>query len=318
MNRMLVLAALVFAAATGSPLSHAQAPWFEVVVAGPQDEPVPLQGVDEVSVDDIVFDYRDLGRADARGNRLYGPGKPHWGSARITLQPGPDADWLHQWFREVSSGKSIRKSISVVLFRTTSGEPVREYIFHDCLPLRWKAPELNSADGTGKAAGTITVKIGRIEFTTRIQPPSSPPGNVSVSLADEDGDIGTDSWDSWAGGAPLLHMDQLFGGAKYRTNSPGHKSVGELTLRGGFWLSKKGYDYWMARALEGKPRIKGLVITESAAGRPSTGRGAKPARQYTYHDCFPVRYVFPRMSVTNTTGNTMEEVTIKPIRVELK
>jgi len=42
----------------------------------------------------------------------------------------------------------------------------------------------------------------------------------------------------------------------------------------------------------------------------------KPGKKYTYFDCFPVRYVFPRMSVTNTTGNVMEEVVCRVIRWE--
>jgi hypothetical protein len=59
-----------------------------------------------------------------------------------------------------------------------------------------------------------------------------------------------------------------------------------------------------------------LTITELT----DAGGGTPPAegKQYVYHDCFPTRYVFPRMSVTNTTGNVMEEVSIKPIRLELK
>jgi hypothetical protein len=50
----------------------------------------------------------------------------------------------------------------------------------------------------------------------------------------------------------------------------------------------------------------------------SVDGSVKDGKQYTYHECFPIRYVFPRMSVTNTTGNTMEEVSVKPIRLELK
>ena len=39
----------------------------------------------------------------------------------------------------------------------------------------------------------------------------------------------------------------------------------------------------------------------------------KPGKRYIYHDCFPIRYVFPRMSVTNTTGNVQEEVTLRVV-----
>ena len=45
---------------------------------------------------------------------------------------------------------------------------------------------------------------------------------------------------------------------------------------------------------------------------------AKGGHGYTFQDAFVVGYVFPRMSVTNTTGNVIEEVRIKPTRCELK
>ena len=48
----------------------------------------------------------------------------------------------------------------------------------------------------------------------------------------------------------------------------------------------------------------------------SVDGGVAPGRAYTYHECFPIRYVFPRMSVTNTTGNQREEVEIRVVRVE--
>ena len=41
-------------------------------------------------------------------------------------------------------------------------------------------------------------------------------------------------------------------------------------------------------------------------------------RAAVFSDGFPVGYVFPRMSVTNVTGNTMEEVRLKFVRCELK
>ena len=83
------------------------------------------------------------------------------GSARsnaqnLTLLVAPTADpTLHEWFREVSSGKDIRKSISVVLVGRRGGE-ARRYTLLACWPCRWQAPELNST--------TDTHLVGEIEF----------------------------------------------------------------------------------------------------------------------------------------------------------
>ncbi len=68
------------------------------------------------------------------------------GRLTLTLTRGADPA-LHQWFREVSKGKDIRKSISVVLVATRTA-PERRYTFHEAWPCRWKAPELNSASDT--------------------------------------------------------------------------------------------------------------------------------------------------------------------------
>ena len=76
------------------------------------------------------------------------------------------------------------------------------------------------------------MKIGRIEFTTRLNPGPVRPGSVSLTVKDEDGGIGPDAYSSWGGGEPRLHVDALLRGARLRIPSPGHKTVNELTHRG--------------------------------------------------------------------------------------
>jgi phage tail-like protein len=69
-------------------------------------------------------------------------------AGRLTLTLTPRADpALHQWFSEVSKGKDIRKSITIVL-RADRSAPERRYTFHEAWPCRWKAPELNSNSDT--------------------------------------------------------------------------------------------------------------------------------------------------------------------------
>jgi hypothetical protein len=157
--------------------------------------------------------------------------------------------------------------------------------------------------------GALVVEIGRIEFTTRLNPGPVRPGSVALTVKDEDGDIGSDSYSSWSGGEPRLHVDAVLRGSRLRTASPGHKTVNEVTLRGAMTDGRPALDHWLNSALEGRPWMRSVTVAET---------GRRPGRSYTYHDCFPIRYVFPRMSVTNTTGNTMEEVSVKPIRLELK
>ncbi len=43
-----------------------------------------------------------------------------------------------------------------------------------------------------------------------------------------------------------------------------------------------------------------------------------PGRSYTHFDGFPVRCVFPKTSVTNTTGSVEEEATLKFVRFEMQ
>jgi len=326
----LVLFSVVLALA--SPLLHAQgSPWFQVSVAGESEEQVPLASLQELAIDDIVFDYKEvssppadapasLAEAQAQGYRLFSPGSPHYGNATLTLAPGQDTDWLYQWWAEAAKGKNIRKSISVILYRTDK-TPGRGYTLFDCFPSQWDA----AAPGSGAPAPTETlrVNIGRIELMT-FTAPQSGQGGVSVTVDDGSGQALTDTWESWGGGQPETEIGQQVENAPYRTNSPGHKSVGELRLIATIWGSKKGYDYWMNRALAGAPWLAGpngvaagkVFVRCSPIKKGSLASAL--SRTYIYSDCFPVRYTFPRMSVTNTTGNVREEVRIKPIRFEMQ
>jgi hypothetical protein len=123
------------------------------------------------------------------------------------------------------------------------------------------------------------------------------------------------AWESVSGGELIIELTETtIGSDKFQTNSPGHKSVGEITLRGAMTDKRAALCQWINDTVNGKPWKRMLTITELL----SVDGGVKDGKQYIYHDCFPVGYVFPRMSVTNTTGNVMEEVRIKPIRCELK
>lgn len=292
---------------------------FFVEVSDPGSEPFPLSAPQEVQIDDIVVDYETLALAPAdypvdleaarRGNfRLYGPGTPHFGNARISVVAGSeDARRLHEWFSEASKGKNIRKNITVRLYKSdkTAG---RGYNLFDCFPTRWDAGEYSPASKV--QTETITVNIGRIELTTLVDG-GGETGNISVEITGQSGKEVDNAWKSWSGGElmyiPLLSMP----GSRYHTTTPGHKSVGEVTLRGDMTDGRKGLCEWITEVVQGKPWKRSVVIQEYLPD-------GRPGRSYRYFDGFPVRYVFPKMSVTNTTGNVEEEVTLKFVRFEMQ
>jgi hypothetical protein len=123
------------------------------------------------------------------------------------------------------------------------------------------------------------------------------------------------AWESVSGGELIIELTETtIGSDKFQTTSPGHKSVGEITLRGAMTDKRMALSQWINDTTSGREWKRDLTITELL----SVDGSVKPGKAYEYKDVFPVRYVFPRLSVTNTTGNVMEEVHVKPIRVELK
>lgn len=123
------------------------------------------------------------------------------------------------------------------------------------------------------------------------------------------------AWESVSGGDMVIEQtDTTIGSDTFTTTSPGHKSVTELTLCGAMTDGRKNLCTWINDTVKGLPWKQMVTITELL----SVDGGVKEGKSYIYHDCFPIRYVFPRMTVTNTTGNTREEVSVKPIRLEIK
>lgn len=80
-----------------------------------------------------------------------------------------------------------------------------------------------------------------------------------------------------------------------------------LTLHG---KDQEGLFDWISETLAGKEARRTLQLTDLLTE-------AGPGGGFTYHDAFPVRYVFPALQASGT-GNLYEEVHIKPIRLELK
>ena len=114
------------------------------------------------------------------------------------------------------------------------------------------------------------------------------------------------AWESVSGGELIIEHVETTTGQDGSPPSPGKRSVGEITLKGPMTASRKWIGQYFA-----KPDLFNLAVVEIL-------KDGSEGRRFQYYDCFPTGYVFPRMSVTNTTGNVMEEVRIKPVRCELK
>lgn len=123
------------------------------------------------------------------------------------------------------------------------------------------------------------------------------------------------TWEKCSGGGLTIEfIDSTIGSDKQHGATPGHKTVEEITLRGTLTDQRTAMVRWLNDTMSGKPWRRTLTITELI----TIDGGVKPGKKYTYFECFPVGYVFPRMTVTHTTGNVHEEVRIKPVRCELK
>ncbi len=139
----------------------------------------------------------------------------------------------------------------------------------DCFPVRWSSPNFDTSRGV--ETETLTVKPARIEFKTRMpapspssgggQPPVLPEATVPDFSDSDDflrvrgfsveiqGDLGKEvdtAWESLSGGELMIEMTEpTKGGDKFRTTSPGHKSVSEVTLRGAMTDGRKALCDWI-------------------------------------------------------------------------
>ena len=109
---------------------------FKVEIDG-----LPMSGVlsiDGIKVETEVIEYRDDEDMTIRKR----PGGMKYGD--ITLKRGfTDNNDLWRWYQEVTEGKDIRKSISVIMTDYNGSETGR-YNFFEAFPCRWEGPTLSS------------------------------------------------------------------------------------------------------------------------------------------------------------------------------
>jgi len=263
-----------------------------------------------VQIDDLTIDIRETTTGLDVEYRVYAPGDAHYGNARFRVVPGsPASKELQLWWSEAAKGKNIRKNITVTLFKSDKSAG-RTYNLHDCFPVSFTL-----ADSTSDLADVLVVSMQGVDLL------AADDADAGILAAGMRGlyatvrDPGaaplvTALWRSWRGGEVAIFPRGQFTDSQFHTTTPGHKYVDTITLRGPMTSSRKSLCTWINDTVNGKPWKRSITVTEIT-------RDGGSAKRYNYFDCFPVRYVFPRMSV-DPAVTLKEEVSVKPIRVELR
>lgn len=303
-----------FDAAADRPSAAAARLDFRVLVDG---APAPFApNLESLVIDDLVIDARETTTGVDVEYRVYGPGEAHFGKAtfRCRLDKNMKDDTsLGQWWRDCASGRNIRKSISVICLKR-DGSPARTFNLIDCFPTAFAPGEIGAGDRL--VVERLVLQIGRIEMLAHGDAPKAPDPRFEVVVdapagagvpgaAAPEADRG---WERLSGGAVVLADPDPVLGCASRTTTPGHKYIDTLTLRGPLTSGRKEMCTWFVDTVGGGSARRSVTVREATKDRP--------VRTFTYHDCFPTRYVFPTFAAGGP-GNLYEEVAIKPIRLEL-
>ena len=97
------------------------------------------------------------------------------------------------------------------------------------------------------------------------------------------------AWESASSGERNMEIvETTIGGDKFQTTSPGHKTVGEITLRGAMTDKRAGLAAWINETVLGKPWKRDISIT------PLHLDGTV-GETITYVDCVISAYKPPRL-----------------------
>jgi hypothetical protein len=126
----------------------------------------------------------------------------------------------------------------------------------------------------------------------------------SVEITGQTGKEVDNAWESVSGG--LLTAPRAIGGDKFSTFSPGHKTVGEITLRGAMTDGRKVLCQWINDTVAGKPTRRDVAV------KPIFEDGTV-GDQVIFFDCVITGYVPPSFTVGDprqpvVDGSLTEEV----------
>ena len=291
--------------------------------------PVASANVESIAVEDLTIDVRETTTGADWDFRTYAPGDAHFGSVTVTFRDGAVCAELRQWLDDAAAGKNIRKSISVICLKR-DGSEARRWNFHECFPVK-----LASAADAVRCKGApvplaVVVRPQRVELVpaTPEEPEPGPPGgcggrSLPPGLAQrflrqghpwavQVSDAGTGETSSWSGLSDFVPtlpvvLDLTAAG---NVPGPGTKYIDEITLRGPMTAQRRA---WIGPSISEvvvhRPRRLNVTIVEIM-------KDGSDGKRYDYFECFPTRYVFPHLSADGT-GNLYEEVSLKPVRLEL-
>jgi phage tail-like protein len=131
---------------------------FKVEIDG---APVASANVESVAMEDLVIDEREMTTGADWDYRVYGPGDAHYGSITIRSRVGKQSSELYQWWLDASTGKDIRKSISVIALKR-DGSEARRYNLLECFPTRWDPGEYSPSSNV--AVETVVASCTRVEM----------------------------------------------------------------------------------------------------------------------------------------------------------
>ena len=107
---------------------------------------------------------------------------------------------------------------------------------------------------------------------------------VEIASSGSGSDVDT-SWETVSSGGLLVQ----------KTNSPGHKTVGEITLRGPVTAGRKALCQWINDVVNGNDRTRNVWITPILLD-------GRLGETVVLLDCVPTAYVPPRLSVSQAGG----------------
>jgi hypothetical protein len=120
-----------------------------------------------------------------------------------------------------------------------------------------------------------------------------------VEIAGASGKDVDTAWESVSGGEMIIEQA--------RTNSPGHKTVGEITLRGAMTDGRKAMCQWINETVDGKPWKRTVLIT------PIHLDGTL-GETLELNDCFLTAYLQPRL----VAGDPFDPCPAPPSQEELR
>ena len=83
-----------------------------------------------------------------------------------------------------------------------------------------------------------------------------------VDISNSGGKEVDTAWESVSGGEMIIELTETtIGSDKFTTNSPGHKTVGEITLRGAMTDKRASLCQWINETVAGKPWKRTITIT---------------------------------------------------------